>query len=91
MRRTALSTFLVVAILSLGCIGVVVPGKADEHCEDTSDPRYDPSECAETKAARQANALRKDYPTWTRNSQSGVINWKPLAEQGDAGGQRYPG
>ena len=29
MRRTALSTFLFVAILGLGCIGVSAPGKAD--------------------------------------------------------------
>jgi len=30
MRRTALSTFLIVAILGLGCMGVSAPGKADE-------------------------------------------------------------
>ena len=30
MRRTVLSTFLFVAILSLGCIGVAVPSKSDE-------------------------------------------------------------
>ena len=30
MRRTVLSTFLFVAILGLGCMGVAVPGKADE-------------------------------------------------------------
>ena len=30
MRRTALSTFLVVAILGLGCMVVAAPGKADE-------------------------------------------------------------
>jgi hypothetical protein len=30
MRRTILSTFLFVAILGLGCMGVAVPGKADE-------------------------------------------------------------
>ena len=30
MRRAVLSTFLFVAILGLGCMGVAVPGKADE-------------------------------------------------------------
>ena len=30
MKRTALSTFLIVAILGLGCMGVSAPGKADE-------------------------------------------------------------
>jgi len=30
MRRTALSTFLIVAILGLGCMGVSAPDKADE-------------------------------------------------------------
>jgi hypothetical protein len=30
MRRTALNTFLIVAILGLGCMGVAAPGKADE-------------------------------------------------------------
>ena len=38
MRRTALSTFLFLAILGLGCMGVSTPGNADEHCEDMSDP-----------------------------------------------------
>ena len=45
MRSTALSTFLFVAILSLGCLGVALPGKADEHCEDPNNPQYDPAEC----------------------------------------------
>jgi hypothetical protein len=49
MRRTILSTFLFVAILGLGCMGVAVPGKADEHCEDTNHPQYDPAECDEPK------------------------------------------
>ena len=30
MRRAALSTFLYVAFLGLGCMGVAVPGKAEE-------------------------------------------------------------
>jgi len=30
MRRTVLSTFLFAAILGLGCMGVTVPGKAEE-------------------------------------------------------------
>jgi len=30
MRHAVLSTFLFVAILGLGCLGVAVPGKADE-------------------------------------------------------------
>ena len=33
MRRTALSTFLIVAILGLGCMGVSVPGRATHTCE----------------------------------------------------------
>ena len=45
MRRAVLSTFLFVAILGLGCMGAVAPGKADEHCEDTSHPQYDAAEC----------------------------------------------
>ena len=50
MRRAALSTFLFVAVLGLGCMGVAVPGKASDHCEDTSHPRYDASECDERSA-----------------------------------------
>ena len=45
MRHAVLSTFLFVAILGLGCMGVAVPGKAYGHCEDPNDPQYDPAEC----------------------------------------------
>ena len=38
MRRAVLSTFLFVAILGLGCMGVVTLSNADEHCEDPYDP-----------------------------------------------------
>ena len=45
MRRAVLSSFLFVAILGLGCMGVAVPRIADEQCEDPYDPQYDPAEC----------------------------------------------
>jgi len=53
MRRTALSTFLFAAILGLGCLGVAVPSKADDHCEDESNPRYDATDCE-----KQAEEIR---------------------------------
>ena len=51
MRCAVLSSFLFAAILGLSCLGVVTPSKADEHCEDTNDPQYDPSECEKQEAA----------------------------------------
>ena len=48
MKRAVLSTFLFAAILGLGCMGVVAPGNADEHCEDTSHPQYDAVECEQS-------------------------------------------
>ena len=52
MRRAAISTFLFVAILGLGCMGVAVPGKADEHCNE-NNPQYDPSDCTEKELIQQ--------------------------------------
>ena len=51
MRRIVLSIFLFAAIIGLGCMGVAVPGNADEHCEDTSHPQYDESECEGQKVS----------------------------------------
>ena len=59
MRRAVLSTFLFVAILGLGCMGVAVPGKADEHCEDPNDPQYDPNECEEVSETNTLEAAKK--------------------------------
>ena len=39
MRRAVLTTFLFTAILGLGCMGVAVPGKAHEHCDDLNHPQ----------------------------------------------------
>jgi uncharacterized protein len=61
---------------------------ASEHCEDTSDPRYDPSECEEPR--------EKVRPSFSGDFQKGLTayksgnyatalrEWKPLAERGDA-------
>ena len=88
MRRAVLSTFLFVAILGLGCMGVVTPSKADEHCEDTNDPQYDPSECEGTSSGdfqKGMNAYeRGDFTTALRK-------WKPLAEEGNARAQYWLG
>ena len=45
MIRVVLCSFLFVAILGLGCIGVAVPGNAYGHCEDPNDPLYDAGDC----------------------------------------------
>ena len=56
MRPFALNISVFAAILGLGCLVMVTHGKADEHCEDSSDPRYDASECEE---GNDANKLEK--------------------------------
>ena len=56
------------AIKTKGCMGLAVPGKAGEHCEDNTHPRYDESECEEEELKKkegqaEADKLRfaKDY------------------------------
>ena len=78
MRRAVLSTFLFVAILGLGCMGVAVPAKAYGHCEDTNDPQYDPNECEEVSGGNSLDKAidllgdndRKDFRKYTRQNVS---------------------
>ena len=79
MRRTVLSTFLFVAILGLGCMGLAVPGNTEEHCEDPNDPQYDAGECEPDQITKANIAL--DYATdlrvcfWAVTSDA-QPNWK---------------
>jgi hypothetical protein len=71
MRRAVLNTFLFVAILGLGCMGVTVPGKADDYC-DENNPQYDPSECEQEGNKQKFNENRSRY--FDRNFPTGDID-----------------
>jgi len=85
------------AILCLTLALLLGNGSANalEHCEDTSDPRYDPSECEEPRE-KVRPSFSGDLQKGMNAYQSGdfataLREWKPLAEQGNAGAQGIVG
>jgi hypothetical protein len=52
-RLTAILCLTLAVLLGNGS------ANASEHCQDTSDPRYDPSECEDQKSKRQPGSLYK--------------------------------
>jgi hypothetical protein len=78
MRRTGFSTILFVAILGLGCMGVAVPSKADEHCEDIMDPRYDPAECEPDQNSLRNLRSEADYRVCTEATELARPHWRSV-------------
>jgi len=91
MRRVDLRTFLFVAILGLGCMGVSAPGKADGHCEDKSNPRYDPVDCEEQGKNSNSSSLGELKTGWHAykigDYATALREFNHLAERGNTDAQ----
>jgi len=62
---------------------------ASEHCEDTSDPRYDPTDCEQKDAGPSIQLkLEKAWAAYKRGDNTTALReWRPLAKQGNADAQ----
>ena len=84
MRKLTEILCLTVAVLLLSG-----SANASDHCEDTNNPRYDPTECEQEDAGPSVQLkLEKAWAAYKRGDNATALKeWRPLAKQGNADAQ----